>query len=71
MIAELRSLAPLRGYRGRPAGDLDALAQAAVAMSQLAGKAEVIEAEINPLVIRPAGQGVIAVDALVKLADKP
>jgi succinyl-CoA synthetase beta subunit len=27
-----------------------------------------VEAEINPLIVRPAGQGVIAVDALVKLA---
>jgi succinyl-CoA synthetase beta subunit len=28
----------------------------------------VAEAEINPLIVRPAGQGVIAVDALVRLA---
>jgi hypothetical protein len=27
----------------------------------------VAEAEINPLIVRPAGQGVVAVDALVKL----
>jgi succinyl-CoA synthetase beta subunit len=27
----------------------------------------VLEAEINPLIVRSAGQGVIAVDALVKL----
>jgi acetate---CoA ligase (ADP-forming) len=28
----------------------------------------VVEAEINPLIVRPAGQGVVAVDALVTLA---
>jgi succinyl-CoA synthetase beta subunit len=28
----------------------------------------VAEAEINPLIVRVAGQGVIAVDALVRLA---
>jgi acetate---CoA ligase (ADP-forming) len=68
MIAEVRSFIALAGYRGRPAGDLDALAQAMVALSQLADDANIAEAEINPLIVRPAGEGVVAVDALVKLA---
>jgi len=68
MIAEVRSLTALAGYRGRPAGDLDALAHAIVALSRLADDASIAEAEINPLIVRPAGQGVVAVDALVKLA---
>src|SRR5262247_2854493 len=68
MIAEVRSLIALAGYRGRPAGDLDALAHAIVALSRLAGDASIAEAEINPLIVRPAGAGVVAVDALVKLA---
>jgi succinyl-CoA synthetase beta subunit len=41
-----------------------------VALSQLAvhdGPA-VAEAEVNPLIVRPKGEGVVAVDALVKLA---
>ena len=29
--------------------------------------ADVAEAEINPLIVRPAGEGVVAVDALVRL----
>jgi acetate---CoA ligase (ADP-forming) len=68
MIAEVRSLIALAGYRGRPAGDLDALAHAIVALSRLADDASIAEAEINPLIVREAGEGVIAVDALVKLA---
>jgi acyl-CoA synthetase (NDP forming) len=68
MIAEVRSLTALAGYRGRPAGDLDALAHAIVALSRLADDASIAEAEINPLIVRPAGEGVVAVDALVKLA---
>ena len=36
MIAEVRGLKALTGYRGKPAGDLAALAQAVVALSQLA-----------------------------------
>jgi len=68
MIAEVRSLIALAGYRGRPAGDLDALAHAMVALSRLADDASIAEAEINPLIVREAGEGVVAVDALVKLA---
>jgi acetate---CoA ligase (ADP-forming) len=70
MIGEVVALKALAGYRGKPPGDLDALAQALVSLSRLAvhdGPA-VTEAEINPLIVRPKGEGVIAVDALVKLA---
>jgi acyl-CoA synthetase (NDP forming) len=68
MIAEVRALVPLAGYRDRPKGDLDALAHAIVALSRLAEDASVAEAEINPLMVLPVGEGVVAVDALVKLA---
>jgi acyl-CoA synthetase (NDP forming) len=68
MLDELRGLPLLSGYRGGPAGDLAALAQAIVALSQLAHDPTVVEAEINPLIVRGAGEGVAAVDALVKLA---
>jgi succinyl-CoA synthetase beta subunit len=70
MIGEVKALQAFAGFRGRPAGDLDALALALVALSQLAvvdGPA-VAEAEVNPLIVRPKGQGVVAVDALVQLA---
>ena len=69
MIAEVRGLMPLAGFRGKPKGDLDALARAIVALSQLATMNDppIAEAEINPLIVLPAGQGVVAVDALVKL----
>jgi acyl-CoA synthetase (NDP forming) len=68
MIAEVRGFALLSGYRGKAAGDLEALAHAVVALSRLAHDATVLEAEINPLIVRPAGQGVMAVDAVVCLA---
>jgi acyl-CoA synthetase (NDP forming) len=67
MIAEVRGLAVLAGYRNRPAGDLDALAQTIVALSQLAVMDDAVaEAEINPLIVHARGQGVTAVDALVR-----
>jgi acetate---CoA ligase (ADP-forming) len=68
MIAEVRGLLPLAGYRGRPKGDLDGLARTIVALSRLADDPAIAEAEINPLIVRAAGDGVVAVDALVKLA---
>ena len=69
MIEALPSLRALAGYRGRPAGDLEGLARAIVALSQLAADPQVIEAEINPLIVRVAGQGVLAVDALMRTAE--
>ncbi|MBM3570585.1 MAG: CoA-binding protein [Alphaproteobacteria bacterium] len=68
MIAEVKGLAPLRGYRGLPPGDLDALARAIAAISTLALAPRVLEAEINPLIVGPTGQGCVAVDALLRLA---
>jgi succinyl-CoA synthetase beta subunit len=70
MVAELRAFRALAGYRGRPAGHLDALAHAIVALSRLATHPAVVEAEINPLIVLEAGCGVVAVDALVRVADR-
>ena len=67
MVEEVRGLAMIRGYRGLPRGDCAALAQAVAAMSQLArldGRA-IAEAEINPLLVKPEGEGVVAVDGLI------
>ena len=59
----------LRGFRGLPPGDVDALADAIVAMSRLAlARVTVDEAEINPLMIGAHGDGVVAVDAVLLLA---
>jgi acetate---CoA ligase (ADP-forming) len=69
MIAEVRGFATLTGIRGRLKGDLEALAHAIVALSELACDPAVAEAEINPLIVRTQGQGVLAVDALVRLAS--
>lgn len=66
MIGEVKTFATLKGFRGKPPGDLDALAKAIVALSQLALQNDpaIAEAEVNPLIVR--ADGVVAVDALVK-----
>lgn len=72
MIAEVRGLASIRGYRNMPEGDLDALADAVRAVSRLAliRGGEVLEAEINPLIVKGRGQGVTAVDGLVVMKEQ-
>jgi acyl-CoA synthetase (NDP forming) len=71
MIGEVKALQALAGYRGRTKGDLDAVAKMLVAVSQLAllENVTVIEAEINPVMVLPEGQGAIAVDALMVVHD--
>ncbi|MDH0048384.1 acetate--CoA ligase family protein [Comamonas terrigena] len=67
MIAEVKLLQTVSGLRGKARGDLEALAQAISDLSQLALQPVhgVLEAEVNPLMVMPEGQGVLAVDALV------
>jgi acyl-CoA synthetase (NDP forming) len=70
MIREVRAFPLLDGARGRPKADVEALADAIVRLSALAIdlKDEVAEIDINPLFVLPAGQGVVAGDALIKPA---
>ncbi|MFN8682378.1 acetate--CoA ligase family protein [Paracoccus sp. P2] len=67
MLGELRSLPLLTGFRGKAAGDLDAVASAIVALSQLVLNPQVDELEINPLMVMPEGQGALAVDVVARL----
>jgi acyl-CoA synthetase (NDP forming) len=67
MIEALKMTQILDGARGRAKGDLDALARAIVAVSALANDPDVVEVEINPLIILPKGEGVVAVDALMQV----
>ena len=70
MIEEVKGLAVIRGYRNLPRGDTVALARAVSAFSALAHvDSRVMEAEVNPLIVKPEGEGVVAVDGLLVLAD--
>ena len=70
MIAEVKGLATLRGYRALPRGDVRALAKAVAALSRLAliAGSPVAEAEINPLIVKR--EGVVAVDGLVAMKEQ-
>jgi acyl-CoA synthetase (NDP forming) len=67
MVQEVRAMAVICGFRNLPRGDVDALVEAIVAFSRLALVTQplVLEAEINPVIVRAEGRGVVAVDVLV------
>jgi acetate---CoA ligase (ADP-forming) len=70
MVEEVTAMRIARGFRGGPVGDLDSLVDTVVAVSRLAvTRPDVVEAEINPVAVRP--HGVVALDALVRLAHTP
>jgi hypothetical protein len=55
----------LEGFRGAPRADIEALVHAAVEFgNMILATPELSEAEINPVLVRPAGKGVAAVDFL-------
>ncbi|MFQ4149675.1 acetate--CoA ligase family protein [Arthrobacter sp. LAPM80] len=67
MIARLKCFPLLQGWRGRPATDIDALADIVVSVSEaVAANEHITEFEVNP--IRVAPEGALAVDALVLTA---
>ena len=68
-IQSQRGARILEGLRGKPPGDLEALAALVVRLSQIfAEHADIIdEIEVNPVIVRPVGKGAVVADALMKL----
>ncbi len=67
MVEEIKGAKLLHGTRGRPAGDLEALVDVIMRFQSLALEVgdQIAELDVNPLIVLPDGQGVVAVDALV------
>jgi len=67
MIDDLKLSRLLAGFRGAPAADRTALAGTALALGRffLDHGARIKDIEINPLVVRAAGRGAVAVDVRV------
>jgi acetate---CoA ligase (ADP-forming) len=59
----------LRGYRGKPPGDVEALVETIMGVGRYASAnlATLIEIDVNPVIVRPAGLGVVAVDTMIRL----
>ncbi|MDE0226039.1 MAG: acetate--CoA ligase family protein [Gammaproteobacteria bacterium] len=71
-LSTLRCMPILNGYRGSPAGDVHAAVDAILAIAQYgednANRLE--ELDVNPLGIRPRGQGAVALDALIRIRER-
>lgn len=61
MISEIKGYPILKGIRGKKPVDIDSIADALVSVSDMAGKENIMELDINPLIVSESGA--IAVDA--------
>jgi acetyl-CoA synthetase len=59
----------LAGYRGKAAADLDALVSTILAIARYASSklTTLVELDVNPVIVRPAGLGAVAVDTMIRL----
>jgi acyl-CoA synthetase (NDP forming) len=72
MMRELRTWPLLSGWRGAAAGDTEAMARAISALSHLAVAEQdrIADIEVNPVVVLPQGQGIVALDAVIHPVKK-
>ena len=65
----LKSAALLTGFRGSPPLDVAALARLIAAVGALLrAEPRIVEIDLNPVIVYPDGQGVVALDALMLVA---
>jgi hypothetical protein len=69
IVEELHSLkqgALLRGYRGAPVADVQAVARIVARVGAIVrGNPDIHEIELNPVIAHPQTQGALALDALI------
>jgi acyl-CoA synthetase (NDP forming) len=65
-LDQLAGSALLRGFRGGPAADVEAVAALVARLGRLLrSEPRLREIDLNPVLVRPRGQGVLALDALM------
>jgi hypothetical protein len=71
MVHSIKGAALLTGARGSKQGDVDALADMLVSLGQFAvahaGRFRTLD--LNPIIIKPRGEGVVAVDIAVEALE--
>jgi acetyltransferase len=69
MIEGIKGIRLLKGFRGEPPSDIEAVATSLTRLSQLVTDfPEIEEMDINPLIVLPAGSGARVVDARILIA---
>jgi acetyl coenzyme A synthetase (ADP forming)-like protein len=72
MIEGIKGFKLLKGFRGEPPSDIEAIAQSLTRLSQLVTDfPEIEEMDINPLIVLPSGSGARVVDARILLSETP
>jgi len=72
LVSLTRASSLLSGFRGQPEADLEALVAAMVRLSQFAARHadRLAEMDVNPLLVLPKGQGVMALDAVIACSER-
>jgi acyl-CoA synthetase (NDP forming) len=73
MVHEIKGYRLLRGYRGRPPADVEAIEDVLLRLSRLVEEIpEIRELDLNPIIALPPGQGCTIVDARIRIeASRP
>ncbi|MBI3976962.1 MAG: GNAT family N-acetyltransferase [Chloroflexi bacterium] len=72
LIASVRAVKLLDGFRGGPPADIPALRDLLLRVSQLVEDvAEVAELDLNPVIVQQVGRGAVALDARLRLRRLP
>ncbi|HEY4971585.1 MAG TPA: acetate--CoA ligase family protein, partial [Steroidobacteraceae bacterium] len=63
----------LVGFRGKPAADVAALIDTILGVARYAveNASALVEIDVNPVIVRPAGLGAVAVDTMIRLQQIP
>jgi hypothetical protein len=71
-LKRLKVMKLLEGFRGKPAGDVEAAVDAVMAIAKFADahRDRLVELDVNPLMVLPKGQGAVAADALMVMAGE-
>jgi acyl-CoA synthetase (NDP forming) len=71
MIERIKGIKLLKGFRGEPASDIEAIVTSLARLSQLVIEfPEIEEMDINPLIVLPAGSGARVVDARILISEE-
>jgi hypothetical protein len=69
-IGQTRGAKLLGGLRGQPPADIDAVVHVVGAVAaMMRATPDLMEIDINPLVVYPAGEGAVALDALMVVSE--
>ena len=68
MIESIRAYKVLRGVRGTPPSDVDAIKDCILRLSQMVSDhREIAELDINPMIVYPEGEGCVVADSRILL----